>query len=68
MQASRATDALTVAAVEGDCLAGGLGLAAAGEFIVAAESAAFATPEVRVGLFPVQAMVPFMRTVHEKRG
>lgn len=68
METLRATDALTVAAVEGDCLAGGLGLAAACEFIVAAESAAFGTPEVRVGLFPVQAMVPITRTVPEKRG
>lgn len=68
MSALRATDALTVAAVEGDCLAGGLGLAAACEFIVAASSASFATPEVRVGLFPVQAMVSIMRTVPEKRG
>lgn len=68
MEALRATDALTIAAVEGDCLAGGLGLAAACEFIVAAESAAFATPEVRVGLFPIQAMVSIMRTVPEKRG
>ena len=68
MSALRETDALTVAAVEGDCLAGGLGLAAACEFIVAAESAEFATPEVGVGLFPVQAMVPIMRTVPEKRG
>lgn len=68
MTALRDADALTVAAVEGDCLAGGLGLAAACEFIVAAESATFATPEVRVGLFPVQAMVSIMRTVPEKRG
>lgn len=62
------TDALTVAAVEGYCLAGGLGLAAACEFVVAAEDATFGTPEVTVGLFPVQAMAPIMRTVHEKRG
>jgi enoyl-CoA hydratase/carnithine racemase len=68
MAALRDASALTVAAVEGDCLAGGLGLAAACEFIVATESAAFATPEVRVGLFPVQAMVSIMRTVPEKRG
>lgn len=60
--------ALTVAAVEGHCLAGGLGLAAACEFVVADESAEFGTPEVNVGLFPAQAMAPIMRTVHEKRG
>jgi len=64
----RETAALTVAAVEGFCLAGGLGLAAACDFVVAAEDAAFGTPEVTVGLFPAQAMVPIMRTVHQKRG
>ncbi len=68
MLALRETGAVTVAAVDGDCLAGGLGLAAACDLVVASESAAFATPEVDVGLFPVQAMVPIMRTVPEKRG
>jgi len=64
----QATSALTVAAVEGYCLAGGLGLAAACEFVVADADAEFGTPEVTVGLFPAQAMAPIMRTVHEKRG
>lgn len=64
----RETAALTVAAVEGYCLAGGLGLAAACDFVVAGADAEFGTPEVDVGLFPVQAMVPIMRTVHQKRG
>lgn len=64
----QSTSALTVAAVEGYCLAGGLGLAAACEFIVADSDAEFGTPEVNVGLFPAQAMAPIMRTVHEKRG
>lgn len=68
MQALRGCSALTVAAVDGDCLAGGLGLAASCEFIIASKAAEFATPEVKVGLFPVQAMVPIMRTVPEKRG
>jgi enoyl-CoA hydratase/carnithine racemase len=60
--------ALTVAAVEGYCLAGGLGLAAACEFVVADEGAQFGTPEVDVGLFPAQAMAPIMRAVDEKAG
>jgi len=62
------TEALTVAAVEGYCLAGGLGLASACEFVVADSEATFGTPEVNVGLFPAQAMAPIMRTVTEKRG
>jgi enoyl-CoA hydratase len=59
---------LTVAAVEGYCLAGGMGLAAACEFIVADEDATFGTPEVDIGLFPAQAMAPIMRAVNEKAG
>jgi enoyl-CoA hydratase/carnithine racemase len=61
-----ATDALTVAAVEGYCLAGGLGLASACEFVIASETAEFGTPEVEVGLFPAQAMAPIARAGSEK--
>jgi enoyl-CoA hydratase/carnithine racemase len=63
-----ATRALTVAAVEGYCLAGGMGLAAACDMLLASEDATFGTPEVDIGLFPAQALVPIMRTVTEKRG
>jgi enoyl-CoA hydratase/carnithine racemase len=61
------TGALVVAAVEGYCLAGGCGLAAACEFVVADADAEFGTPEVRVGLFPAQAMAPITRAVGEKQ-
>jgi enoyl-CoA hydratase len=60
------TDALTVAAVEGYCLAGGLGLASACEFVLASADAEFGTPEVEVGLFPAQAMAPIARAGQEK--
>jgi len=59
---------LTVAAVEGYCLAGGMGLATACEFVVADAEATFGTPEVDVGLFPAQAMAPIMRAADEKAG
>lgn len=62
------TSALVVAAVEGYCLAGGMGLAAACDLVVASDESTFGTPEVGIGLFPAQAMVPIMRTVPEKRG
>ena len=62
------TGALVVAAVEGYCLAGGMGLAAACDLILASEDATFGTPEVDIGLFPAQALVPIMRTVTEKQG
>lgn len=62
------TSALIVAGVEGYCLAGGMGLAAACDLILASEDATFGTPEVDIGLFPAQALVPIMRTVNEKQG
>lgn len=61
------TSALVVAAVEGYCLAGGMGLAAACDVVFADEESTFGTPEVDIGLFPAQALVPIMRTVNEKR-
>lgn len=63
-----AANALTVAAVEGYCLAGGCGLAAGCDFVLAADDAEFGTPEVGVGLFPMQAMAALMRAVGEKKG
>jgi enoyl-CoA hydratase/carnithine racemase len=68
LEALTATAALTVAAVEGYCLAGGCGLAAGCDFVVAADDATFGTPEVNVGLFPMQASAPIMRAVREKKG
>ncbi len=67
LRAMRDAGVVTVAAVEGYCLAGGCGLAAACEFVVASEDAEFGTPEVRVGLFPAQAMAPITRAVGEKQ-
>jgi enoyl-CoA hydratase/carnithine racemase len=67
VEAAVDTGALTVAAVEGYCLAGGMGLAAACDVIVAADDATFGTPEVEIGIFPAQALVPIMRTVNEKQ-
>lgn len=61
-------DALTVAAVEGYCLAGGCGLAAGCDFVLAADDAEFGTPEVNVGMFPMQAMAAIMPAVMEKKG
>lgn len=44
--------ALTIAAVHGHCLGGGLELAAACDFVVADEKARFALPEIKLGCFP----------------
>jgi methylglutaconyl-CoA hydratase len=42
-------DALTIALVQGSCVAGGCGLATAHDFVVAAEDARFLYSEVRIG-------------------
>ena len=45
-----------VAAVNGHCLAGGMGLLALADVAVAVEGAKFGLPEVKIGLFPMQVM------------
>ena len=42
-------EALTVAMVQGSCVAGGCGLATAHDFVIAADSARFLYSEVRIG-------------------
>lgn len=53
----------TVARVQGHALGGGLGIVASCDIAIAAESAELGTPEVNVGLFPVQIMVVLARIV-----
>lgn len=55
----RKTRRLTVpliARVNGVCLAGGMGLMAMCDLAVAAETATFALPEIKVGVFPAQVL------------
>ncbi len=52
-----AADCLTIAAVRGHCLGGGMELATFCDFVLAAESAQFAQPEIKLGCFPPVAMV-----------
>jgi len=68
MSKMRRTDALVIVAVEGYCLAGGMGIAASADFVVATDDATFGTPEMDSGLFPMQVMAPIMRAVGEKKG
>ncbi|MFT4622815.1 MAG: enoyl-CoA hydratase/carnithine racemase [Myxococcota bacterium] len=55
-----------VAAVNGDALGGGLGLAAACDVVVADARARLGTPEVRVGLFPWIILAVLQRDVPRK--
>jgi len=50
-------DCLTIAAVRGHCLGGGMELATFCDFVVAEETASFAQPEIKLGCFPPVAMV-----------
>lgn len=56
-----------VAAVKGRALAGGCGLASACDVVLAAESARFGYPEVKIGFVPAMVMAILRRNVSEKR-
>lgn len=56
-----------VALVRGRALAGGCGLATACDLILAAESAQFGYPEVKIGFIPAMVMAILRRSVSEKR-
>jgi isohexenylglutaconyl-CoA hydratase len=59
LEAIAALEVPTLAVVEGAAMGGGVGLAAACDFVFAASSARFATPEVTLGLPPAQ-IAPFV--------
>jgi len=53
---ARAATVPLVARINGACVAGGMGFLAMCDFAVAARSAVFGLPEVKVGLFPAQVV------------
>ncbi len=55
-----------IAAVHGRALAGGCGLATACDLVIAAESARFGYPEVKIGFVPAIVMAFLRRNVSEK--
>jgi methylglutaconyl-CoA hydratase len=56
-----------VAAVHGRALAGGCGLATACDIVLAASSARFGYPEIKIGFVPAMVMAILRRNVSEKR-
>ncbi|MGH7566035.1 MAG: enoyl-CoA hydratase/isomerase family protein [Gemmatimonadota bacterium] len=56
-----------VAAVQGNALAGGAGLATACDLVVASDDAHFGYPEVHIGFVPAMVMTMLVRAVGEKR-
>jgi enoyl-CoA hydratase len=55
-----------IARVNGHALAGGFGLAAACDLVIAADTATFGAPEVRVGLWPMMITAVLQRAVPHK--
>lgn len=58
-----ASDCLTIAAVHGYCLGGGMELATFCDFVLATESAQFGQPEIKLGCYPPVAMVTLPRLI-----
>ena len=56
-----------VGCINGHALAGGLGLALSCDLLVAADTATFGTPEIRVGLWPMMIMSIVVRNIGRKR-
>lgn len=57
-----------IAQVHGFALAGGCGLAAGCDLVIASDDARFGLPEIKVGLLPLIVMAPILRAVGRKRG
>jgi enoyl-CoA hydratase/carnithine racemase len=56
-----------VARINGDCLAGGMGLMLACDIVIARDDVKFGTPEVNVGLFPMMIGALIYRNVLRKK-
>jgi len=66
MRAAGRSDLPVIARVNGHCLAGGMGLLAMSDMAVAADTARFGLPEVKVGLFPMQVAAMLRRVMPER--
>jgi methylglutaconyl-CoA hydratase len=55
-----------VASVQGDCYAGGMGLVAASDIVIVAESAQFCLSEVKLGLIPATISPYVIRAIGEQ--
>jgi len=52
-----------IAQVHGHALAGGCGLAAACDLVIAADDAVFGLPEIKLGLLPLMVLAPILQSV-----
>jgi enoyl-CoA hydratase len=56
-----------LAAVEGYCLAGGIGLCLSSDIVIASEDAQFGTPEIKRGLWPYMVTAVLIRNLGRKK-
>ncbi len=56
----------TIARVNGHALAGGFGLAAACDIVIAVDTATFGTPEIKIGLWPMMISAVLQRLVPQR--
>jgi enoyl-CoA hydratase/carnithine racemase len=56
-----------LAAVEGFCLAGGMGLCLSSDVVIASDSAQFGLPEIKRGLWPYMVTAVLIRNVGRKK-
>ncbi len=55
-----------IARVNGDCVAGGMGLMAMADLAIVADHARFGLPEAKVGVFPMQVLVYLRHMIHPR--
>jgi methylglutaconyl-CoA hydratase len=56
----------TIGRINGDCVAGGMGLMALCDLVIASDRARFGLPEAKVGVFPMQVLVYLRRMIHPR--
>ncbi|MBI4831819.1 MAG: enoyl-CoA hydratase/isomerase family protein [Candidatus Lindowbacteria bacterium] len=56
-----------LAAIEGYCLAGGMGLCLSSDVVIASEKAQFGVPEIKRGLWPYMVSAALIRNVGRKK-
>lgn len=62
----RALGIPVIGRINGDCVAGGMGLMALCDLVIASETARFGLPEGKVGVFPMQVLVYLRRMIHPR--
>lgn len=67
LRAGRAATVPVIGAINGYCLAGGMGLLAICDMAVAVTTARFGLPEVKVGLFPMQVAAILQRMIPPRK-